>query len=145
MDILRRTIWAGHQNRVVAVALAALTACGCGAARSRPANAPAPDALEVIPARWVDLPQAPFVAKVVHGKADLFNRTERSFDRLKFGCVVEEQGMTRVVSELFGIDVHDSVLTALDAEVGRTVARGDRWPRWLKKARGLVDRAGPTL
>ena len=40
----------------------------------------APEPLETIPTRWIDLPEVPFVAKVVDGKAMSVSRTGQRFD-----------------------------------------------------------------
>ena len=42
---------------------------------------PARDALEVIPASWIDLPESPFVAALHDAKAVLVNRSEKSWPK----------------------------------------------------------------
>jgi len=61
--------------------------------------------LERIPADWIDLPKAPFVATIVDGKAVLVNRSTASFDSVAAGCVVEDDGAVRIVGELFSQDI----------------------------------------
>lgn len=68
-----------------------------------------PDPLERIPADWIDLPEAPFVADVRAGKAVLVNRTQDSFNRVTAGCVVRQGVSARVVGQLFSVDISDSV------------------------------------
>jgi hypothetical protein len=67
-----------------------------------------PDPLEVIPADWLDLPDAPFVAKVVGGQAVLVNRGDRPLDSVSTGCVQQDGRAVRVVGELFSSQVFDS-------------------------------------
>jgi hypothetical protein len=47
------------------------------------------------------LPEAPFVARMVGGKAVLVNRADRAFDVVHTGCVIPQQGRARVVGRLF--------------------------------------------
>jgi hypothetical protein len=74
----------------VLVAAYVLTMVICAAAAAQMA-----DPLKAIP-RWVDLPEAPFVAKIMDGKAVLVNRGNKVFDTVFDGCVIEQQGRTRV-------------------------------------------------
>jgi hypothetical protein len=79
---------------------------GCGAGSSHRLTA---DPLERIPATWIDLPEAPFVARRVRGLAVLVNRSNRVFDRLTLGCVVQREGKVRTVGELFAMEVSDGL------------------------------------
>lgn len=67
------------------------------------------DPLEVIPASWLDLPEAPFIAKVVLGRAVLVNRGERLLDSVSTGCVRRDGDKARVLGELFAAQVSDGV------------------------------------
>jgi len=69
---------------------------------------------DVIPTKWIDLPDAPFAARLVQsGKnrvVTLVNRTKRSFDFVQTGCVIERDGKAAVVAEYFVTQVHDGTL-----------------------------------
>jgi hypothetical protein len=65
------------------------------------------DPLEVIPPAWVDLPEAPFVARVVLGRAVLVNRTNTTFEFVSTGCVRQAGGLARIVGGLFASLITD--------------------------------------
>ena len=69
----------------------------------------APDPLETIRTRWIDLPEAPFVARVVDGKALLVSRTGQYFDDIMTGCVVELEGRAHVIGQLLGQHIFHGV------------------------------------
>jgi hypothetical protein len=98
----------GNAIRAIVAALASIAFLGCGG-RHHVNTEPAVDPLEVVPASWIDLPDAPFVASVVDGTSVLLNRSNRSFDEIETGCVVEQDGRTRVVGRLFTTRVDDAV------------------------------------
>jgi hypothetical protein len=79
----------------------------CGPSR-QPVRSASADPLEVIPADWLHLPDAPFVARILRGKAVLVNRTSRWFDNLSSGCVIQRGNSAHVVGTLFGHRVFDS-------------------------------------
>jgi hypothetical protein len=70
-----------------------------------------PDPLEVIPRTWVDLPEAPFGARVVLGRAVLVNRSNTTFESVSTGCVREDGGRARIVGSLFGSLTTDGAFT----------------------------------
>ena len=88
-----------------AVIACALNLAGCALPRHevRPN-----DPLEVIPANWIDLRGAPFVARIVGPKAILLNQTKSSFKEVDVGYVRQEVATTRVVASLFGQSILDS-------------------------------------
>ena len=65
--------------------------------------------LEVIPAKWVDVPESPFVAAIRSGKAVLVNRTDRSWDSVSTGCIVRQEGAVRVAGQLFSQSIDDNI------------------------------------
>jgi hypothetical protein len=67
-----------------------------------------PDPLDRIPAEWIELPDAPFVARMREGKAVLVNCTRHSFRRVAVGCVQERNQTVHVVGGLFQSEVYDS-------------------------------------
>jgi hypothetical protein len=74
--------------RYVLIVLCLLTT-SLGCRGGTPPVKAAPDPLETIPTRWIDLPEAPFVARVVDGKALLVSRTGQHFDWVESGCVAD--------------------------------------------------------
>jgi len=93
---------------LVIVTLVAV-AFGVSACAHQVESAPAPpDPLERIPAEWIDLPEAPFVAQMQNGKAVLLNRATTQFNTVGVGCVVEKEGSVHVVRGLFSQDVCDA-------------------------------------
>jgi hypothetical protein len=87
---------------LVAVAILAAPAC---AQRAAPAAAPGP--FDFIPPRWVDLPEAPFVAEMRGGRALLVARGSQTFSSVTVGCVMPVDGRTDVIAELTGtINIH---------------------------------------
>jgi hypothetical protein len=76
------------------------------------------DDLETIPARWIDLPEAPFVARMLKDKAVLVNRADRAFDTVYTGCVIPHQGRADVVGQLFIQSVSDGEYGPGDAVNG---------------------------
>jgi hypothetical protein len=44
------------------------------------------------PSRWVDLPEAPFIAQMREGVPVLVTRSKQTFSQIKVGCVVERDG-----------------------------------------------------
>jgi hypothetical protein len=69
---------------------------------------PQPDPFERLPDIWVDLPAAPFVARLVGPKAILVNRSKHTFDTVVVGCVLERNGHVVVVSRLMATEIFDS-------------------------------------
>lgn len=63
---------------------------------TRPVNA-TPVTPNPIPSRWVDLPEAPFVAQVRDGKPALVARSRQTFSHVAVGCVVEVDGKAHVI------------------------------------------------
>jgi hypothetical protein len=61
--------------------------------------------LETIPLAWIDVPDAPFVARMRRGRAVLVNRSRQVFKSVSTGCVVERSGYVTVVSGLFSSDI----------------------------------------
>jgi hypothetical protein len=59
-----------------------------------------PRRFDYIPARWVDLPEAPFVAEMRGGEALLVARSKQLFSEVTVGCVVAVEGKTNVVADL---------------------------------------------
>jgi len=91
----------------------AMTA-GCAAKR-----VPGPrDHLERIPAEWIELPDAPFVARMQDGKAVLVNQTRHAFTRVSVGCVQERNQTVHVVGELFRWEVNDGAWAHQEAVEG---------------------------
>ena len=84
-----------RMSRLLLVLLAiVLSAC------AREVVTPIPRPFDYIPARWVDLPEAPFVAKMRGDKALLIARSWRSFSHVAVGCVVPAEGKTKVLTDL---------------------------------------------
>lgn len=96
-----------HLTLTAAILLLAVLPAGCHH-RSRAVPIP-PDPLDVVPSKWIDLAESPFVAAIRNGKAVLINRTQRSWDSVAVGCVVRKDAAVLVVGELFGATVHDSL------------------------------------
>jgi hypothetical protein len=90
-------------HRTLVLALSLILVIGCGA-RSGVATAHAADPFEIIPSRWIDLPDAPFVAQMMGGKAVLVNRSDHPFNVVETGCVIEDQRTVRVVARLITMD-----------------------------------------
>jgi hypothetical protein len=53
-----------------------------------------------IPSRWLDLPEAPFVAQIRNGKPVLVARSSQTFSQVGAGCVVEVNGKAHVIATL---------------------------------------------
>jgi hypothetical protein len=116
--------------KYIALVLASLLgACASSGSTNAPSHP------QAVPTRWIDLPEAPFVARVQHGKAVLVPRRKQLVVwSVNVGCVVEENGRTHVIGELLGevrVDapntspVHD-LLPALNTP--QTVAGSERCP-----------------
>ena len=88
----------------VLLAVIALAAIACRGPR---ADVRPPDPLEVIPQNWIDLPDAPFTAKLVDGRAVLVNVSKSWFDGVSVGCVRLDDSRTRVLQNLFESTIHD--------------------------------------
>ena len=114
------------------------TSCGAPRPLTRPAS---PDALEVIPSGWLDLPDAPFVAKMLGGKAVLVNRTRRTFDAVSTGCVSQQGRSAQVVGGLFDQRVFDSSWGPGDSVEGllRMINNIDYYVGDLAKMTGRAD------
>jgi hypothetical protein len=93
--------------RAVWVLVGGIAVASCALGHGTPAY----DRRERIPTRWVDLPDAPFVARMVGQQAVLINRTARTFDRVEAGCVRRVAGRVQVVGQLFATSMHDSAWT----------------------------------
>lgn len=100
--LVARTPWRIFTLTAMVLVLALMAmAPVAGSVLIREAQKDTPEPLERIPARWIDLPEAPFVARMVKDKAVLVNRTDRAFDVVSTGCVIPQQGRVRVVGKLF--------------------------------------------
>ena len=86
-------------------ALALLVLAGCSHAQTPVTVVPEP--YEMIPVRWIDLPEAPFIAKVKDGKALLVARGKEAFTAVGLGCVSEQQGRTHVIATLTAMNIND--------------------------------------
>jgi hypothetical protein len=91
--------------RMLFIAAAVIFVAAC--VHRRLPDTPAP--FDYIPARWVDLPDAPFVAQVRGTKALLVARSKDSFTHIEIGCVRPLAGRTDVVAAIVGIQVSDGV------------------------------------
>jgi hypothetical protein len=60
-----------------------------------------------IPSRWVDLPEAPFIAQVREGVPILVTRSQQTFSDIVVGCVVEREGKAHVLGGLLGVHIDD--------------------------------------
>lgn len=58
-----------------------------------------------IPSRWVDLPEAPFIAELRDGVPVLVTRYQQSFSEVGAGCVVERDGKAHVLSDLLRVAI----------------------------------------
>lgn len=65
---------------------------------------------KTIPANWIDLPEAPFVAATHKGAAALLNRSKRTFVTVAIGCVQQEGAVAKIEHELFGYHVDDGTI-----------------------------------
>lgn len=92
----------------LAASLLAVLVMGTSCGPRPPARSASAEPAKVIPADWLDLPDAPFVSKVVKGKAVLVNRTSRWFNEMMTGCVTQRESSVQVVGSLFGHQVFDS-------------------------------------
>lgn len=66
---------------------------------TRPVNA-TPGTPNPIPSRWVDLPEAPFVAQVRDGAPVLEARSQQTFSHVGVGCVEQVGGKAHVIADL---------------------------------------------
>ena len=58
---------------------------------------------ERIPQEWIDLPEAPFVARVIDGTVKLVSVTSGYVNGVSTGCVIEKDGRVVVVKSLLGV------------------------------------------
>jgi hypothetical protein len=108
-----RAFYAGSR---VLVALVIVALVG---GRLRAAVSPEPqDPRDAVPAAWLDLPDAPFVTKMVRGKAVLVNRSDRTWSSVVTGCLTNERGTARVVGTLFDQEATDEGFVPGDTVVG---------------------------
>jgi hypothetical protein len=89
--------------RAAVVAVLLLTGCS----RAPTSVNVTPDPHEVIPSRWIDLPDAPLAAERRDGKALLVVRDKQLFSSASVGCVIEQQGKTHVIATLASIVISD--------------------------------------
>ena len=61
-----------------------------------------------IPANWIDLPGAPFVARIVGRKAVLVNRSNQTYTMVTTGCIVNDAGKVRVLWQDLSAHIFDS-------------------------------------
>jgi hypothetical protein len=94
----------GYQLKAATTLVLCLATAAC-VRPTRPVNA-TPGTPNLIPNRWVDLPEAPFVAQVRDGEPVLLARSRQTFSHVGVGCVVEVDGKAHVVAELI-----ESVMT----------------------------------
>jgi hypothetical protein len=89
----------------------------------------------VIPDTWLDLPAAPFVARVSNGKAVLFNRSTTAFDSVTVGCVDDDRGRVHVLRSVLTEATIDGSYKPGDHADGllRDVNNFAYMPEWRKK------------
>ena len=87
--------------RVIFTAVAVVVVAACA---HRPLG-DTPSPFDYIPARWVDLPDAPFVARMRGHKALLVARSKDRFTAIGIGCVRRNRGRTHVIAELVNLFV----------------------------------------
>jgi hypothetical protein len=80
--------------------LTTLVLCLASAVCVRPARPVNATPGNPIPGRWVDLPDAPFVAQIRDGEPVLVARSKQTFSHVGVGCVVEVDGKAHVIAEL---------------------------------------------
>jgi hypothetical protein len=88
-------------TRVLLIPFAFVLVAAC----ARHQVTPIPRPFDYIPTRWVDLPEAPFVAEMRGGEALLVARSKQSFSEVAAGCVVPVEGKTNVVAALIHVMV----------------------------------------
>ena len=89
--------------RVLSIAVALVVAAACAHRRLADTS----DPFDYIPARWVDLPEAPFVARMRGNKALLVARSKERFRGVGIGCVRTKGGRTHVIADLVELTVTD--------------------------------------
>ena len=99
---LRKTVTALNQLKVAT----ALVLCFASAVCVRPTQ-PVKATPNPIASRWVDLPEAPFVAQVREGELVLAVRPAHTFSEVGVGCVLNSDGKAHVVATLLSTVVHD--------------------------------------
>jgi hypothetical protein len=72
--------------------------------RSSPLGPAVPSEPETIPAYWIDLPEAPWVARIVIEMFSLVNRSDKTLLSIEIGCVVEDEGKVRIVTPWYRLD-----------------------------------------
>ena len=126
-------------NKLKIVTTLALCLASAACVRhARPANAP-PGNSSPIPSRWLDLPEAPFVAQLRDGAPVLVARSSQTFSEVGVGCVIEVDGKAHIVVDLisqlmthgvFGPNrpVTDLILNLTDPERYRHISGWSRCP-----------------
>ena len=83
----------------IATTLALWLASAACVRHAPPVNDP-PGNSSPIPSRWLDLPQAPFVAQLRDGAPVLVARSRQTFSEVGVGCVIEVDGKAHVIADL---------------------------------------------
>jgi hypothetical protein len=137
MKPLQRNATPLNQLKIATTLALCLASAAC-APHARPLNTP-PGNSSPIPSRWVDLPEAPFVAQLRDGAPVLVARSRQTFSQVSGGCVIEVDGKAHVIADLithlmthggFGPNwpVTDLILNLTDPERYRHISGWSRCP-----------------